>query len=280
MEVNGGKRILLNMVEKLTYACATKVYPNSYGLQKFILEEKFCGNDKLKVIGRGSSNGIDTQHFSRIEIETSDILNLKQSYNLDNPQTVFCFVGRLVGDKGINELVAAFCKVYTKDSNARLLLVGELEKELDPLLPETEKQIENHPGIVGVGWQEDVRPYLAISDVFVFPSYREGFPNVVMQAGAMELPCIVSNINGCNEIIEEGINGMIIPSKDENELYNAMLELLEKREKRELLASVSRQMIVERYEQQYVWESLLKEYKTLLEANKLNVKSPKSVAVE
>ena len=259
----------------MTYTCATKVYPNSYGLKDFIEKEAFCKSEKLKVIGKGSSNGIDTSTFSKKQIDSQTLQTLREKYNINKKHTVFCFVGRLVGDKGINELVSAFCKLYNIDSDRRLLLVGDLEKELDPLLPITEKQINNHPGIIGVGWQEDVRPFLAISDVFVFPSYREGFPNVVMQAGAMELPCIVSDINGCNEIIEEGINGMIIPVKDENALYNAMLELFENQEKQELLTSVARKMIVDRFEQKYIWEELLKEYQTLLDA-----KNIKSVAVE
>ncbi|MGZ2371893.1 glycosyltransferase family 4 protein [Ancylomarina sp. YFZ004] len=266
MEASGPKRVLLNWVEKLTYSCATKVYPNSYGLQDFILKEEFCKQDKLKVIGQGSSNGIDTSKFFREQIKSETQAALREEYDLDEKHTVFCFVGRLVGDKGINELVTAFGKLYTKDSSVRFLLVGDLEKDLDPLLPDVEKLIENHPGIIAAGWQEDVRPFLSISDVFVFPSYREGFPNVVMQAGAMELPCIVSDINGCNEIIKEGINGMIIPPKKENELYNAMLELLENREKRELLTSFSRQMIVDRYEQKYVWQELLKEYSSLVDS--------------
>src|SRR5690606_22855763 len=110
---------------------------------------------------------------------------------------VFVFVGRIVGDKGINELVISF-KQISKSANqplsgkCKLLLVGPLESELDPLLPETLKEIESNPDIVMTGFQKDVRPYLAISDALAFPSYREGFPNVVMQAGAMGLPAIVT----------------------------------------------------------------------------------------
>lgn len=264
METKGFKRTILNWVEKVTYACATKVYPNSYGLLDFIEAEGFCKPNKLKVIGKGSSNGIDTSKFSYSKVDIETINCLKEEYGILDDHTVFCFVGRLVGDKGINELTWAFGELYKQNSNTRLLLVGTQEKELDPLLPETIEQIENHPGIISVGWQEDVRPFFTISNVLTFPSYREGFPNVVMQAGAMGLPSIVSNINGCNEIIEEGVNGLIIPSKNKNELFDAMNDLLENKERREQMASVARQMIIDRYEQQYIWEELLKEYKSLL----------------
>ena len=113
---------------------------------------------------------------------------------------VFVFVGRLVKDKGINELVSAFSKLEARSS--KLLLVGPFETELDPLSPETLKEIKDNRAILSVGFQSDVRPYFAVSNALVFPSYREGFPNVVLQAGAMGLPAIVTNINGCNEIIE------------------------------------------------------------------------------
>ncbi|WP_197053546.1 glycosyltransferase [Sphingobacterium sp. T2] len=92
--------------------------------------------------------------------------------------------------------------------------------------PQTLALIQQHPNILSVGFQKDVRPYFAISHALAFPSYREGFPNVVMQAGAMELPCIVSNINGCNEIVVEGENGLIVPTKDEEALYQAMCRLI------------------------------------------------------
>jgi glycosyltransferase involved in cell wall biosynthesis len=98
--------------------------------------------------------------------------------------------------------------------------------------------------IISTGLQSDIRPCLAIADIFVFPSYREGFPNVVMQAGAMELPCIVTDINGCNEIIEDGVNGLIIPSKDEKALQEKMELLLNDSDLRVKLKSRAREMIV------------------------------------
>jgi Glycosyltransferase len=141
--------------------------------------------------------------------------------------------------------------------------VGKYERKLDPLNEETEQFISNHPGILYVGPQNDVRPYLVASDALAFPSYREGFPNVVIQAGAMGLPSIVTNINGCNEIILEGKNGVIIPSKDEFALYNSMIFFLENKDVVQMMASNARSLIVSRYEQSVVWNALLKEYQSL-----------------
>src|SRR5690606_17651365 len=154
----------------------------------------------------------NSKHF--YEVQKS---NLKQELGIHENDFVFIFVGRLVSDKGINELVEAFSKICVSSSgveNIKLLLVGPLETDLDPLFPETLKEIESNINILSVGFQKDVRPYFAISNALVFPSYREGFPNVVMQAGAMGLPSIVTNINGCNEIVQEKYNGIIIPKKN------------------------------------------------------------------
>lgn len=270
MEATGVKRKILDFVEKLTYASATKVYPNSKGLYDFILYNNYTSTDKLKVIANGSSNGIDTSFFSPDRI-TEEVKNtLRANLNLSADDFVFVFVGRLVGDKGINELVEAFSKLSISSrgvENTKLLLVGSLETELDPLLPETLKTIETNANIISVGFQKDVRLYFAISDCLTFPSYREGFPNVVMQAGAMGLPSIVSDINGCNEIVVERENGTIIPVKNVEAIQIAMQKMMEDKEYYSKLKENARPMIQSRYEQSVVWNALLEEYNSLI--NKL-----------
>lgn len=265
MEATGKKRSLLNFVEKLTYRFATQVYPNSQGLYDFILQKKFTSPSKLKIIGQGSSNGIDIEYFDPAVFKAARI-SLRQELNIPQDSFVFVFVGRLVGDKGINELVAAFQNLNGPLANlhSQLLLVGPLETELDPLKPETLKAVEHNPNIHAVGYQADVRPYLAAADALVFPSYREGFPNVVMQAGAMGLPSIVSDINGCNEIILPGKNGIIIPPKNIKALQQAMLDLASDVDLYDSLKVNAREMIVSRYSRQEVWDALLAEYKLLL----------------
>ena len=288
----GVKRKILMFIERITCWAATKVIPEGEGVKNTLLKNKITSKE-LKVIANGNINGIDTTYFSPSQISEQQKQSLKQALNISENDTVFCFIGRLVKDKGINELVQAFssltrvchcgqipllwrgkgrlqslniqpiaaCAAMT--GNIKLLLVGNYESELDPLLPETEKEIENNPNIIFVGYQKDVRPYLAISDIFVFPSYREGFPNVVMQAGAMELPSIVTDINGCNEIIKDGVNGLIIPPKNREILQEKMLLLLENLELRNKLKSNAIEMITSRYEQKMVWEALLEEYRSL-----------------
>lgn len=263
MEATGSKRKLLDFVEKLTYMCATKVYPNSNGLYDFILENDFTKKDKLKVIANGSSNGINTSYFDPKLFSNKDITTLQNNLGINPEDFVFIFVGRIVADKGINELILAFERLSSEVDNVKLLLVGPLESDLDPLTPKTLRVIADDKKIISVGFQNDVRSFFAISDALVFPSYREGFPNVVMQAGAMGLPSIVTNINGCNEIIIEGQNGTIVEVKNINALFKAMKKMKEDNDFRTLLKKNARDMIVHRYEQDVVWRAILEEYKRL-----------------
>lgn len=264
MEATGFKRKVLNFTEWLTCYCAVNVYPNSNNLKKFISENKFCNLDKLKVIGNGSSNGIDTSYFKPDFLIQQKSGELKNEFSITRDNFVFVFVGRLVKDKGIEELIQAFSYINKEFQDTRLLLVGPLEQELDPLSNSCLQEILNNKAILNFGYQQDVRPYLAMSNALVFPSYREGFPNVPMQAGCFDLPCIVTNINGCNEIIENELNGLIIPPKDIVALQKAMEKLITDTILYQKLKSNARRMIVERYEQTYFWSLLLEEYKQQL----------------
>ena len=263
METSGAKRKILEQVEKLTYSSATHVYPNSKGLEEFILQEGFCQPEKIKVLGQGSSNGIDTHYFNPDHYSQQEKDALRQKLGIPKEDLVYIFVGRMVGDKGIHELVEAFVELQLRKPDISLLLVGPLEPQLDPIHPDTAQTIDQHPKIQSVGFQQDVRPFFSIADVLAFPSYREGFPNVVMQAGAMGLPSIVSNINGCNEIIEEGVNGMIIKVKDKEALLQAMDSILSDASFRLRMTSQARSIIRTRYERRVFWEYLLEEYQEL-----------------
>lgn len=263
LEATGAKRVLLDNVEKVTYACATKILPNSFELERIILEQKYTTKDKLMVIGNGSSNGIDTTHYDSGLVSKIMQEALLKDLKLKPEDYIFIYIGRLVKDKGVNELINAFDTFSKANPNCKLLLVGEREDHLDPLLPQTESSIKDNKNIIAVGHQKDIRPYVAISEALVFPSYREGFPNVVLQASCMNLPCVVTNINGCNEIIQDGVNGIIIPVKNEQAIIDAMQFLLDNPKVKNEMAQKSRPLIIERYQREYVWNELLKMYNTL-----------------
>lgn len=262
MEKKGFTRKLLIFVERITYWCATDVYPNSYGLKQYI--EENIGDFSLKVIGNGSSNGIDTNFFSPTEDLKKQATEIRSRYGISADAIVYSFVGRVVKDKGIGELVAAFKQCKSKDPQVFLLIIGPFEEDLDPIEPDDFKFLHDDNHVILAGYQKDVRPWIMASDIFVFPSYREGFPNVVMQAGALQVPCIVSNINGCNEIVEDKKTGLIVSPKNSDELLIAMETLMGDVEMRNQLALASRARIVRNYDQRFVWSQLENEYITNL----------------
>ena len=255
---SGLKQKLLIWTDRLTCACATHINPEGNGVKQDLIRYHIT-KKPLKIIANGNVNGIDLEYFQR----TPKVMQAAEAYRKEGVFT-FCFVGRVVRDKGINELVSAFVRLQKKYTQIRLILVGPFEKKLDPVSAETEKQILEHPAIDFMDFQKDIRPFLVASDALAFPSYREGFPNVVIQAGAMGLPAIVTDINGCNEIIEQDKNGVIIEPQNEQALYIAMEDFLFHPEKVKNMAQNSRKMMAERFDQKIVWTALLDEYKTLL----------------
>ena len=254
----GKMQKLLIAMDRLTCFCATHINPEGEGVKRDLVNYNITSKP-LHIIANGNVNGIDLEYFDK----TPEVVEKACSYKKEGTFT-FCFVGRMVRDKGINELVHSFLRLYQKDERVRLLLVGPFEKELDPVLPEVEEHILHHPGICYMGYQNDVRPFLVASDALVFPSYREGFPNVVIQAGAMGLPAIVTDINGCNEIVLPDLNGVIIPSKDEQALYESMKYFASHPVEVERMAANARPLIASRYEQRIVWNALLDEYKSII----------------
>lgn len=255
----GNFRRLLIFMEKVACACATKVIPQSNGVANVVRREHIT-KKPLKVILNGSGNGVDTNYFDpaipNLTDEAEKIINGFQG-------TTFVFVGRLVGDKGINELVEAFSRLNKKYSDVRLILVGPREEDLDPLKAETIRLIETNDKINEMGRQTDIRPYLMASDVFVLPSYREGFPNVVLEAASMGLPCIVSNVNGADDAIINNVNGYVIPIKDVEALYAHMEYLHIHPTERSIMANKTRDLIKSRFNRVDVWKATKEMYDTL-----------------
>lgn len=264
-------KFILIWMDRLLANSATHIYPEGKGVKED-LERYRISRKPLKILAHGNVNGIDTSYFNHETIEESDQENLRLQLGLSEEDFVFIFVGRLVRDKGINELVTAF-KNLNLNLNLnlpKLLLLGPLEHDLDPLEAETLKEIETNPHIVSVGFQAEVRPYFALSDALVFPSYREGFPNVVLQSLAMELPAIVTDINGCNEIITSGENGLIIPVKNTEALQTGMEALYTDTTLYQTLKNKTRKSIF-LYEQKAVWEALVVEYRLVEGGEPVNV---------
>ena len=253
----GLNRMILKTTDRILCACATHIIPEGNGVKNDLINGKIT-RKPMKVLANGNVRGIELDHYRRTtEVEEGAAKIRKEGV------LTFVFIGRLVRDKGIHELVEAFVRLNKENPHTRLVLVGRTEAELDPLNEETQHIIDTHDAIEAVGSQNDVRPWLAASDVLAFPSYREGFPNVVIEAGAMGLPSIVTNINGCNEIIIPGENGVIIPPRDADALYEAMKEMSENDEKRVYLTKNARESVASRFDCQIVRRALYDFYASL-----------------
>ena len=301
----GMLRTILKTMERVTCCCANQVIPEGEGVKRALREDRITGK-QLQVVYHGNINGKDTSYLSRKA--TSELLRaeneetrlmedatpfdgrryMHQKLGYTANDFVFILIARMVRDKGINELAEVMRRLVGHAADLprqpKLLIVGEKEVQSGGHITlEAQRFLSESAAVFYAGLQKDVRPYLMAADALVFPSYREGFPNVPMEAGAMELPCIVTNINGCNEIIINGENGVIIPApvdrygqliqfaSDDPQadgfsspmakaLYQSMCDLINNTDNTNRMAANSRRLIQERYEQRDVWEALRQMY--------------------
>ena len=288
---HGVLRKILKTMERLSCLFATSVIPEGKGVLQCLKRDNIT-KKALQVIHYGNINGKDTEFFSRDNtIQTASLkladkqihlrnLSEKEARSLvrselgfSNNDFIFVFIGRLVNDKGLGELADAIRKLENENLEIKLLLIGEIDGEDDALAKDKLNYLMQSKNVKYIGVQSDIRPYLMASDVLVFPSYREGFPNVPLEAGALGLPAIVTNINGSNEIIEDGVNGKIIQAPLDNngmrvnditnELYTIMKWFFHHPEEVKRMGENARPIICERYEQHNVWKALLEYYKQL-----------------
>lgn len=256
----GNLRRILMFMEKVSCFCATQVICVSEGVRKHLVADGLCKDGKGKVVGYGTAGGIDVDYFTRNAI--IGVPDKRAELGISKDAFVFSFVGRIVKDKGINELVAAF-DMLSQNHDVSLILVGLQEDDLDPIKKETEERIRDNRYIHAVGRQNDVRPYLAASDAFVLPSYREGVGMVLLEANAMDVPCIASDIIGCNDVVTVGVNGELVQPKNVESLYQKMKDWVEHRERVAELAKGCRNYVLSRYSSEDVKMAYYHELKSL-----------------
>lgn len=264
MVEKGSRYRLLKFIEKLTYSSANHVWPNSHSLMNFILEKKLCHARKVQLIGRGSTNGINISRFSKESLDEKTIGMVKDQVRYSTQYKYLLCIGRLVVDKGIVELVNVFVQLQKNDPSLRLLLVGGYEPSLDPLPASTLKEIENNEAIIHISWTDDVAYYMHLADYFVFPSHREGFPNVLLQAGAMGLPIICSHITGNIDIVTNNETGLIFDCGNEQQMLKMLQYAMAHPQHMKSMAEKLQQLIKENYRQENTWQNILAAYKTLV----------------
>jgi glycosyltransferase involved in cell wall biosynthesis len=264
MVEEGFKFQLLKFIEKFTYTCAAHVWPNSHSLLKYILQKKLTSTKKLKVIAKGSSNGINISKFNKVGLQPAVLEEIKNNISYSTQYKYLLCIGRLVKDKGIVELVNVFTVLQKNNPSLKLILAGSFEETLDPLPAETMNVIKTNNDIIYTGWTDKVEYYMHLANYFVFPSHREGFPNVLLQAGAMELPIICSRIAGNIDIAEHNKTGLIFQTANKEDMLQQIQVALNNNTTMQVMAASLLQIIKDNYSQQNYWNMLLQEYNTLL----------------
>jgi glycosyltransferase involved in cell wall biosynthesis len=255
----GLKRAILLVTEKVAAWCSQVVLCNSESMRNEALALGIAPANKLKVLGDGSSNGVDLERFSP---GPSDI---RQRLEIPPGAPVVGFVGRLTEDKGVPELIEAFDVILRRVPEAHLLLVGWFDAAEDALNVAVRKRIENHPRIHCSGFAADTAPYYRAMDLMVLPTWREGFPNAVLEAAATGIPVVTTLCTGSRDSVVPEVTGLLIPPGYPEAISEAVLKLLLDRDRRLRMGAAARKWVLEHYTNDRVLGLLTSYYKGMLE---------------
>jgi glycosyltransferase involved in cell wall biosynthesis len=258
----GLKRRILLAAERLASACSHAVLCNSESLRNQALVLRVAPEAKLRLLGGGSSNGVDVERFS----PGPGLLRARLGLPPDAP--VVGFVGRLTRDKGLPELVEAFDAILAAKPQAHLLLVGWFDASDDALGRDLRSRINNHPRIHLTGFVADTAPYYRAMDVMVLPTWREGFPNVVLEAAASGIPVVTTLSTGSRDSVVPEVTGLLIPPGYPVAIHEAVLQLLRNRERRCRMGVAARAWVLKNYVNGSVLGLTVRCYKSLLERNR------------
>lgn len=262
MELHGVMRFLAKAGDLLTASLNTMNYADSFSQRGFLLEQRIVLEEKLTVLGSGSLAGVDIQRFDRTRF-SDQLTNVLEQLEISEHSLVITFVGRLTRDKGISELVEAFTRLSCKNNYCVLLLIGPQEPMQDPLPLETLASIHKNPQIVEVGYSANPEKYLAITDIFCIPSYREGFGNVVIEAAAMGVPTVASDIVGLRDAVVNDVTGVLVPAKDVDALVSALDKLISNPQLRQQMGEHAKARTIKDFDSTKVNAEVLKEYNRL-----------------
>jgi len=248
-------------LEKIAARCSDVILSQSQEDIQTALKEGICRSEKIKHLG----NGIDLQRFDCAKVDAQLINQKRREFGLPSNARVIGFVGRLVAEKGILELLQAARIVAQHIPALRLLIIGPIDEDKsDALRPVIAQDYGLSDLCIFAGLRQDMPELYSLMDVFVLPSHREGFPRSPMEASAMGVPCVVTNIRGCRETVEQGRNGILVPLGNFRSLADAIVELLTDRDKAKKMGEEGRRMARERFDEQIVFKKVKTEYTRLL----------------
>lgn len=221
--VTGIKRLLLTVIEKLTMLCAEEVISVSESLRTLVISMGLVRSSKIRVVGPGSSNGIDTSRFSKINYSQETLDKLRHHLNLSPKIPVIGFVGRLNVDKGIETLIDATNELFSKEVNFQLLIVGAVDSDFSS---HSLEQFSKHNQVTFTGTVDSTGPYYQLMDLLVLPTFREGFPNVVLEAQASGLPVITTFATGAVDSVLDNVTGNLVEPGNSEQLAQKILLFL------------------------------------------------------
>jgi glycosyltransferase involved in cell wall biosynthesis len=254
----GLKRKILLVTEKVAARCSHVVLCNSESMRSEALALGIAPAHKLKVLGNGSTNGVDLARFSP---GPSDI---RERLGIAVGSPVVGFVGRLTRDKGVPELIEAFDAILSRLPDVHMILVGWFDAAEDALNGDVRKKIENHPNIHCTGYTADTAPYYRAMDLMVLPTWREGFPNAVLEAAATGIPVVTTLCTGSRDSVIPEVTGLLIPPGYPEAISEAVLRLLLDRDLRLRMGIAARRWVWEHYTNDHVLGLLTNYYKSLL----------------
>jgi glycosyltransferase involved in cell wall biosynthesis len=255
----GFKRGILLAAERLACACAQVVLCNSASLRAEALALRLAPEAKLLVLGEGSSIGVDVKHFS------PGPSAVRERFSIPHDVPVVGFVGRLTCDKGLPELIEAFDRILLSEPSARLLLVGWFDAAEDALDEDLRTRILRHPRIHCTGFVSDTAPYYRAMDVLVLPTWREGFPNAVLEAAATGIPAVTTESTGARDSVVPEVTGLLIPPGYPEAIYEAVVKLLRDPERRRRMGQAARAWVLEHYAEDRVLGLTAAYYLSLVE---------------
>jgi glycosyltransferase involved in cell wall biosynthesis len=242
----------------LAARCSHFVLCNSKSLLLEALGLSLSSEKKLKLIGNGSSHGVDFEHF------VPGPSTLRQRLKIPNHAPVVGFVGRLTQDKGVPELMEAFNSLLKIVPHARLLLVGWFDVSEDALDEKLQAYIRSHPNVICTGFVKDVAPWYRAMDMMVLPTWREGFPNAVLEAAASEVPVITTLATGARDAVVPEVTGLLIPPGHPEAICEAILNLLRDETRRRAMGVAARQWVIENFSEEQVLRHTVSYYRNLL----------------
>ena len=262
----GARRSLLGLVERASCAMAHHVICNSESLRRAAIAARVCAAEKLNVLLSGSSNGVDAkERFNPDRFSVGAREQLRTELGVPNDALLITFAGRVVRDKGIEDLLNAWQELRSCFGSARLLLVGPIETG-DAISEAARDAISTDPRIISAGFRSDMPEVYAASDILVLPSYREGFPNVLLEAASMRVPVVATRVTGCTDAVADGVTGRLVAPKRPDELASALATYLGDARLRAQHGEAGRERTLRLFDRERLWSELESTYRRLLRA--------------